>query len=445
MTALYCDPQALAGILRERQESYEFVARGTVGYYERTLDFGAWVAEKRSQCAHGVWMKTLRELGWSYSICNRAIKLHKLGVSAAELARDGAKAVLKRFARPRRPAAARETKFSAGAKFETPPGAGEADAHLAAPRPEATMTAPAEEPECASDGTFEDPAAEAWESVCESLKAEIGDKSFDAWIAGCRLEVHDGRVLLLARGRYQADRIRQEFGERIERLLEAEFPGVPVEYGVGKTAARLPQKPAPDDADSSSSLWPWPLDLKYSGDRVIRCLIAPEIQLPQARALLGVLAYWNFFGKDGKQKPASIHNHHLAELFGVELRTIQYWLEVCRRAGWLHSIPQRGTLPDRQYVWPNVPPGMSQRSMALPRTFDRLHQASAREAAESAVARPRDETGFIPEVKSASPRDEAGFAPEVKQGSSLNGNETERTTAADTPPAPAKRGRRAAG
>ena len=177
MTALYRDPYALAGILRERQESYEFVARGTVGYYERTLDFGAWVAGKRSQCAHGVWMKTLRELGWSYSVCNRAIKLHRLGVSAAELARDGAKVVLKRFARPRRPAGAGEAKFSAGAKFaeplETPPGAGEADPDTAKFGAGAKFGPPTTVPESAEASAppdeFEEPVPEGEDAAEPAL------------------------------------------------------------------------------------------------------------------------------------------------------------------------------------------------------------------------------------------------------------------------------------
>jgi len=118
MTALHCDPLALAGILHERQGDYEFAARGTVKYYERVLDLGAWLTGLKDACAHGVWMKALKAAGWSYSICNRAMKLHRLGVSAAELALEGAKGVLKRFARPRRPAEDDEAKFSAGAKFD---------------------------------------------------------------------------------------------------------------------------------------------------------------------------------------------------------------------------------------------------------------------------------------------------------------------------------------
>ncbi|MCY3753937.1 MAG: hypothetical protein OXG99_07605, partial [Alphaproteobacteria bacterium] len=121
MTALYCDPHALAELLREDQDDYEFSARGSVQYYERTLKLGARLKWRRDECAYGVWMKALEEIGWSYSVCNRAMKLHALGVSAVELARDGAKAVLRRHARPRRPAGDEEAKFSAGAKFD-PPG-----------------------------------------------------------------------------------------------------------------------------------------------------------------------------------------------------------------------------------------------------------------------------------------------------------------------------------
>lgn len=103
MTAPYCDPHALAGLLRERQGDYAFAAYGTVQYYQRLLDFGAWLTEMKGACAHGVWMKALKAAGWSYSICNRAMKLHRLGVSAAELELKGAEAVLKQHARPRQP------------------------------------------------------------------------------------------------------------------------------------------------------------------------------------------------------------------------------------------------------------------------------------------------------------------------------------------------------
>ncbi len=351
MTALYCDPRALAGILRERQDSYEFAARGSVGYYEGVLAFGAWVAGKRSVCAHGVWIKALREAGWSYSVCNRAIKLHGLGVSAAELARDGAKAVLKRFARPRRPAGAGESKFSAGAKFaeppETPLGGGEADPDPA---------------EFSAGAKFEPPP-----TVPESAEASAPPDEFE------------------------------------ELVPEDENTG---------------------EGDAGALLWPWPLDMKYSGDRMVRCLIAPEIELPQAREPLALLAYWNFFDRDGKQRPASIHNDRLAKLLKVDVRTIQGWLDDCRRAGWLHSAPQRGALPDRQYVWPNTPPGMRQRSMPLPRTFERTYRASALEAGESAAARPDGGPGFTPGVTLASSRDEPGFTPGVTQVSPLNGKET---------------------
>ena len=102
MTALHCDPHVLVGILRERQADYQFAARGTVQYYQRLLEFGAWLTELKAACAHGVWMEALKAAGWSYSICNRAMKLHRLGVSAAELELKGAQAVLKQYARPRR-------------------------------------------------------------------------------------------------------------------------------------------------------------------------------------------------------------------------------------------------------------------------------------------------------------------------------------------------------
>ena len=437
MTALYRDPHALAGILRERQESYEFVARGTVGYYEKTLDFGAWVAEKRSQCAHGVWMRTLRELGWSYSTCNRAIKLHRLGISAAELARDGAKAVLKRFARPRRPAGAGEAdpdpaEFSAGAKFEPPPGASEL-AEAAAPPDE--FEEPVPEGENAGEG---DAGAieEAWQTVRERLRSEFADGEFKDWIEQCRIERREARAAVIAPARLLSDRVRQEYGDRIRDMWRQELPDVELDYDVaperGIAQGRLVTEPEPDDDSDGTPLWPWPLDMKYSGDRMIRCLIAPEIKLPQARLPIAILAYWNFFDRDGKQRTASIHNARLAKLFGVDVRTLQDWLDDCRRAGWLHSVKQRGNQPDRQYVWPNTPPGMRQRSMPLPRTFDRAHRASALEAAESAAARPGDEAGFTPGMNPASSRDEAGFAPGVTQDSSLNGDQTERETGIGT-------------
>lgn len=63
MTALHCDPDALAGILRERQGDYEFAVRGSVRYYQRLLDFGAWLTGLRNVCAHGVWMRAVKAAG----------------------------------------------------------------------------------------------------------------------------------------------------------------------------------------------------------------------------------------------------------------------------------------------------------------------------------------------------------------------------------------------
>ena len=439
MTALYCDPRALAGILRERQDSYEFVVRGSVGYYEGVLAFGAWVAGKRSECAHGVWIKALREAGWSYSVCNRAIKLHGLGVSAAELARDGAKAVLKRFARPRRPAGAGESKFSAGAKFEPPPTAPEP---AEAPAPPDEFEEPVPEGEDAAAGAVE----AAWQTVRERLHRELGDGVFKSWVQPCRIERRGAGAAVIAPTGFICSRVHQNYGDRIRDLWKQALPDVELDFGVGTAASKAQRDlPLSGEVEEGEPLWPWPLDMKYSGDRMIRCLIAPEIKLPQARGPLALLAYWNFFDRDGKQRTAAIHNARLAKLFGVDVRTIQDWLDDCRRAGWLHSVPQRGNQPDRQYVWPNTPPGMRQRSMPLPRTFERTHRASALEAGESAAARPGDEPGFTPGVTLASARDEPGFAPGVAQESPINGEQTERETAAPAPPAPAKRGRRAAG
>ncbi len=472
MTALYCDPHELAGILRERQESYEFVARGSVGYYEKTLDFGAWVAGKRSQCAHGVWMKTLRELGWSYSVCNRAIKLHTLGVSAAELARDGAKAVLKRFARPRRPAGAGEAKFSAGAKFaeplETPPGAGEADpdpAEFSAGakfEPPPTASEPAEAP--APPDEFEEPVPEggdvaegdadaieaAWQAVRERLHGELGDDVFKSWIKNFRMEARGDGAALLAPKAFIRDRVRQNWGDRIRDLWKQALPDVELDFRVETGAPKAQRNlPLPDGAADGRTweLFPKNFDLGRPADRMLFCL-GLDTEPREARETLAVLTYF-----DGGQGAFPADEETLAAHQNISVRTLQRRLRACEAAGYLRTTVRRNNY-NLYRVFPEGAPIEAQRSaaqgrLALLRSFDSTHAASPAEAAEAAAARPRtaelNDTRVAPGVTPVSKSDDAGVAPKGGVDAAQNRKETGIEHAADAPPAPAKRGRRAAG
>ena len=260
MTALHCDPHALAGILRERQDDYEFAALGSVRYYERVLDFGAWLIELKAACAHGVWMKALKAAGWSYSICNRAMKLYRLGVSSAELALKGAKAVFKEYARPRRPAGDDEAKFSAGAKFGPPPppsgaggspspeehegGAGGASVE---PAPTAeTDSAPQEPPaESALQSPGEaatDAIQAAGQTVRERLLGEVGEGHFKSWIKPCRIEARDAGAALLAPTRFMRDRVQGTYSERIRQLWHRELPGIELVFEVGNAVPEPQQR-----------------------------------------------------------------------------------------------------------------------------------------------------------------------------------------------------------
>ncbi len=359
MTALYCDPRALAEILQERQDSYEFAARGSVAYFRRLLDFGAWLTELKRQCAHGVWMKALKAAGWSYSYCNRAMKLHRSGVPANELALEGGKAVLKRLAQPRRPAEVEVAEFSAGAKFGEP---AEAPAH---------------------------PATQAWEAVRERLLEAVGEPSFKAWLADLGMEARDGAAVLLARTAFNRDRVRQEFGERISRFLEEELPGVRLEYGVAEAApGPAPELPLPKGAvpagEGKISLVPKPdlLDMKQAGDRMAACALFHKLK-PAERFFLSIIAY-----RDGpKMNGWIVKNNELRAIFGRSKSTIQRWSRACQKAGLLR-VTDRPNRANRYEAFPDGLPYNRQYQLALMRVIDLNREASGREAAESAAARP---------------------------------------------------------
>jgi len=340
MTALYCDPHELAGILRERQDSYEFVARGSVGYYEGTLDFGASLAGIRSECAHGVWMKTLRELGWSYSVCNRAIKLHSLGVSAAELARDGAKAVLKRFARPRRPAGAGEAKFGAGAKFaeplETPPGAGTEDGKFcSAARFEPPPGAPESVEAAAPPDAPEEPVPED-DDVAEP----------DPPLPGTEDDPE------------RPDELALEGGAGDKPPREALLPEG---YKHGR----------PDHRMVNAITWPG--------------LVGVE---PRVLALLTF--------RDGG-KGAFVSNRLIAHHLGVSKARVKQCLRKLRKLGLVHSTERENEV-SLHTVFPEGTPERRQRELTLLRTFDGGKQATpGREAdspGEGNLAQPGGEADF---------------------------------------------------
>ncbi|MCW5727236.1 helix-turn-helix domain-containing protein [Parvibaculum sp.] len=58
--------------------------------------------------------------------------------------------------------------------------------------------------------------------ILAALKSRIGETTFNAWFAEARLDVPDdpeGAAVLTVAGRFHATHIRQEFGDRLERLL----------------------------------------------------------------------------------------------------------------------------------------------------------------------------------------------------------------------------------
>ncbi len=409
MTALYCDPHALAEILRERQDGYEFAARGSVAYFSRLLDFGAWLTGIRGECAHGVWMKTLKTAGWSYSVCNRAMKLHRSGVSATELSLEGGKAVLKRLARPRKPTEAGEAEFGAGAKFdpspEPSPGAGNA------PFPEDTGigssakfagaaagrdSVSSEPAEFGAGAKFDEPAEapaqpvkRAWDAVRERLREAVGETAFDAWLAGLGMEARGAGVVLLAPSAFIRDRVRQDHGERIARFLEQELPGVTLEYGLAEAApGPAPELPLPEGAGPGSggdiNLVPKPdlLDLNKAGDRMASCALFHDLR-PSERFFLSIIAY-----RDGPRMNGWIvTNNELRAIFGRSESTIQRWSKACQRAGLLR-VTERPNRPNRYEAFPDGLPYNRQYQLALMRVIDLNREPSGREAAESAAARP---------------------------------------------------------
>ncbi len=425
-------PEAVRQALEATSRRYGRYCRRSREAAEDALEIGRALLWIKEQIRHGLWMLALTAMKISYDAASRHMRLVRRGATVEMIQEHGVTGALMLLSQPRAPApekaagdaATEDAEFCSSAKFEPPPTAPESGE---APAPPDEFEEPV--PEGGDAGEGDAGAIEAaWQTVRERLRSEFADGEFKDWIEHCRIERCETGAAVIAPTRLIGDRVRKEYGDRIRDMWRQQLPDVELDYGVaperGTAQGRLATEPEPEDDPDDTPLWPWPLDMKHSGDRMISCLIAQEIKLPQAREPLAILAYWNFFDRDGKQRPASIHNDRLAKLLNVDVRTVQGWLDDCRRAGWLHSVPQRGTLPDLQYVWPNTPPEIRQRNMPLPRTFDRTHRASALEAAESAAARPDGEPGFTLGVNLASSRGEPGFTPGVTQDSPLNGKET---------------------
>ncbi len=451
MTALYCDPSALAEILRERQDSYEFAARGSVAYFSRLLDFGAWLTELRGECAHGVWMKTLKTAGWSYSVCNRSMKLHRSGVSAAELSLEGGKAVLKRLARPRKLAEAGEAEFGAGVNFDPSPeaapegadvdpadtGSGGAAGTGGPAEPPARVEREAGEAEFGAGAKFDEPAEapaqpvkRAWDAVRERLREAVGETAFDAWLAGLGMEARGTGVVLLAPSAFIRDRVRQDHGERIARFLEQELPGVALEYGVAE-AAPAPELALPEGAaaDPEARLYmvpePEKFDPKMAGDRMASCMMLHDIKDVAARAFLSFIAY-----RDGPNIDGWVVTvRELQAIFGVPARRIQRWTEKCREAGYLQVVPRRNRA-NRYHAFPSGLDYPRQHRMTLLRIMDLNREAAAREAAESAAARPSAGDGH--DTSGATPAAARGDSHDTPMGDghdTLNPKETDNETA----------------
>ena len=425
-------PEAVRQALEATSRRYGLYCRRSREAAEDALEIARELFCIKGQLDHGLWMPALQVMKIPYDAASRHMRLVRRGATVEMIQEHGVTGTLMLLSQPRAPAPEKaagdaepeDAEFGSSAKFEPPltvPESAEASA------PPDAFEEPLPEGENAGEGDAGAIEA-AWQTVRARLRSEFADGEFKDWIEHCRIERREAGAAVIAPTRSISDRVRQEYGDRIRDRWRQELPDVELDYDVaperGMAQGRLATEPEPEDDPDGTPLWPWPLDMKYSGDRSIRCLIAPEIKPPQARMPAAILAYWNIFGRDGKQRPAAMHNALLAKLCGVDVRTLQDWLADCRRAGWLHSVKQNGNQPDLQYVWPHMPPEMHQRSMPLPRTFDRTHRASALEAAESAAARPDGEPGFTPGVNLASSRGEPGFTPGVTQDSPLNGKET---------------------
>ena len=330
MTALHCDPHVLAGILRERQHDYEFTALGSVKYYERVLEFGAWLTGLKAACAYGVWMKALKAAGWSYSICNRAMKLHRLGVSAVELALKGAKAVFKEYARPRRPAADDEARVSAGAKFgpspELPSGvADDPSPERGEPPARATTDKPAPAPERAeaesgSDGTFHQPQPD--------------------------LDLPEVPVPPPPRKKSLLEDYNHN--DPAHRIL----------FCLSLTDLKLPARVA-------LAIHSWRHGKEGWGGSIV--------SNGQIAALLGIEHHKTVDGRKERDHRS-------------EGKLVRKWLKQAERKGYLRKVPRKNEA-SFHITFPDGPPIRRQLELVLMRTFSAEHQASAAEAAEAAVAR----------------------------------------------------------
>ena len=400
--------------LRRAAALYGLLRRRSIEAARAALAAGEVLIGVKERLGHGRWMPALLEVGIAYDTAARLMRLVHAGVTAETLAEHGMRGALDMVIRPRHsrdagpepgpsPATGEDGKFGTGAKFEDEePAAG-----------------------LASAGAHPFPVEEAWKAIRERLRGALGEAVFQSWIAGCRMEPASDGVVLLAPSRFIADRVRQDHGARIRGFLADELPGAALGFGVAESAPELPL-PAGAGESPKRTLLPAEFSRRKPADRMLLCQTLERIELPQARAFLTTLAYFD----GGKGAFASVEM--LAAHHNVNRRTIQRWADICEAAGYLRKHKRRNRV-NRYEVFPGGAPVDRQRRMVLLRTFDPAQHASAAERAES------DAAAGVPPVSQAGG---ARAAPEGGADAVLNGNETGSETEATR--RPAAQGRRRA-
>ena len=362
---------------RQRARSQEWA--------EGTLQLGQDFLDVKKLIPHGEWLPTIEAWGMSYDQVAKHMRAVKWGATVEMLMEHGLTATLELLSQQRRaakmeaqgdpepepgPAPAEDGKFCSSAKFEGTEN-----------EPDPASSEPADPPP--------QPVIQAWEAVRERLLEAVGEPLFKSWLADLCMEARDGAAVLLARTTFTRDRVRQDFGERISRFLEEELPGVRLEYGVAEAApGPAPELPLPKGAvpagEGKISLVPKPdlLDLKHAGDRMAACALFHGLK-PSERFFLSIIAY-----RDGpKMNGWIVKNNELRAIFGRSKSTIQRWSRACQKAGLLR-VTDRPNRANRYEAFPEGLPYTRQYQLALMRVIDLNREASGREAAESAAARP---------------------------------------------------------
>lgn len=367
----------------EAERIYARLNRHSRQWAENEFAYARVMSAVQQKVGHGNWMPELERRGIPYHTVARRLCLLKWGATVEMLMEHGLTGTLELLSRQRRaakmeaegepgpdPAPAEDDKFCSSAKFEGTEN-----------EPDPASSEPAEAPA--------QPAIQAWEAVRERLLEAVGEPSFKAWLADLCMEARDGAAVLLARTAFNRDRVRQEFGERISRFLEEELPGVRLEYGVAEAApGPAPELPLPKGAvpvgEGDINLVPKPdrLDLKMAGDRMAACALFHKLK-PSERFFLSIIAY-----RDGpKMNGWIVKNNELRAIFGRSKSTIQRWSRACQKAGLLR-VTDRPNRANRYEAFPDGLPYSRQYQLALMRVIDLNREASGREAAESAAARP---------------------------------------------------------